>query len=93
MYLWPAGSRAELYSLDLTTQKRSRLTETEAGVIDYSIGSDGTSIVYTALHEDGTSELRTIDLISGADDLLYECDGCKSLSKSSAITRWELACV
>lgn len=74
VYLWPSGSPADLYSLDLTTQKRSRLTETEAGVIDYSLSSDGTSIVYTALYKDGTSQLRTIDLISGVDDLLYECD-------------------
>lgn len=73
-YLWPSGAPADLYSLDLATQKRSRLTETEAGVIDYSISSDGTSIVYAALHDDGTSEIRLIDLTTGADDLLYECD-------------------
>lgn len=73
-YLWPSGSSADLYTLDLTTQKRTRLTETEAGVIDYSLSSDGTSIVYSALDENGTSEIRIIDLTTGADDLLYECD-------------------
>ena len=73
-YLWPSGSAADLYTLDLTTRKRSRLTETEAGVIDYSLSSDGTSIVYSALHADGSSEIRIIDLTSGADNLLYECD-------------------
>jgi len=73
-YLWPSGSAADLYTLDLTTQKRSRLTETEAGVTDYSLSSDGTSIVYSALHADGTSEIRIIDLTTGADNPLYECD-------------------
>lgn len=73
-YLWPSGAPADLYLLDLISQKRSRLTETEAGVIDYSIGSDGASIVYSALHGDGTSEIRFIDLVTGADEMLYECD-------------------
>ena len=84
-YLWPSGSPADLYSLDLTTQKRSRLTETEAGVIDYSLSSDGTSIVYSALHEDGTSEIRFIDLTTSADDLLYEC-GADSRCQSPVIS-------
>ena len=73
-YLWPSGARADLYLLDLTDQKRRRLTETEAGVIDYSIGPEGSSIVYSALNEDGTSEIRLIDLASGADEPLYGCD-------------------
>ncbi|MFV1859400.1 MAG: Ig-like domain-containing protein [Anaerolineales bacterium] len=72
-YLWPSGGPSELYLLDLTSQKRSRLTETEAGVIDYSIGLDGTSIVYTALLEDGGSEIWLMDLETGSDELLYAC--------------------
>ena len=73
-YLWPSGGPSDLYLLDLTNQKRSQLTETEAGVIDYSIGLDGTFIVYTALNEDGGSEIRLMDLVMGSDGLLHACD-------------------
>ncbi|MCZ6530483.1 MAG: hypothetical protein O6949_09145 [Chloroflexi bacterium] len=73
-YLWPSGGPSDLYLLDLTSQKRSRLTETEAGIIDYSIGLDGASIVYTALHEGGSSEIRLMDLETGSDELLHACD-------------------
>jgi Tol biopolymer transport system component len=61
--------------MDLTTHERSRLTETEAGVIDYSVGPGGTSIVYAAARRDGSSDIRLIDLVIGSDNLLYECSG------------------
>lgn len=73
-YLWPSGGPSELYLLDLTTQKRSRLTETEAGVIDYSVGPGGISVIYTAIRGDGSSEIRLIDLAVRSDEILHECD-------------------
>ncbi len=71
--------------LDLSTQKRSRLTETEAGVIDYSPGPRGNSIVYTAARGNGSSDIRLIDLVTGSDILLYEC-GAASRCQSPAIS-------
>lgn len=73
-YLWPSEGASDLYLLDLTDRKRSRLTKTEAGVMDYSLGPDGASIVYTALNEGGSSEIRFMDLATGSDELLHACD-------------------
>lgn len=74
LYLWPSGAAAELFLLDLETDERRALTGTEAGVIDYSLHADGVSVVYAALRENGSSELRLLDLISGGDEMLLECD-------------------
>lgn len=84
-YLWPSGGASDLYLLDLTDQKRSRLTETEAGVMDYSLGPDGASIVYASLTEGGSSEIRFMDLVTGSDDLLHAC-GAASRCLAPAIS-------
>ena len=73
-YLWPSKGSADLYLLDLQTGESDRLTEAEAGVIDYTVAADGTTIVYSALDVEGVSELRQIDLSIDSDELLFRCD-------------------
>ena len=73
-YLWPSQGPSELYLLDLSSQRRSQLTQTGGGVIDYSVGPGGTSIAYSALTEDGASEIRLMDLVEGSDALILACD-------------------
>ena len=73
-YLWPSEGPAELYLLDLSTQKRTQLTQTTGGVTDYSVAPGGNSIVYSSLGDDGSSEIRRLDLVQASDELIYACD-------------------
>jgi TolB protein len=70
-YLWPSGGAAELYLHDLDQGAGLQATDTEAGVIDYSVA--GSRIVYSALRENGDSEIRVLDLSTGEDTRLLEC--------------------
>ncbi len=72
-FLWPADAAADLYLLTPSSGERVRLTETEAGVLEYTPARDGSVIVYAALRTDGTSELRRLDLITEEDRLVLEC--------------------
>jgi hypothetical protein len=72
-FLWPADGTADLYLLTLSSGEWARLTQSEAGVLEYTPALDGSSIVYAALRTDGTSELRRLDLITQEDRLVLEC--------------------
>lgn len=73
IYLWPENGPAELYLLHLEDEDGERLTQTEAGILDYSLGSDGDSVIYSAMRANGNTELREISLSTGLDRLLYAC--------------------
>ena len=72
-FLWPTDGTADLYLLTLNSGEWARLTQSEAGVLEYTPARDGSSIVYAALRTDGTSELRRLDLITQEDRLVLEC--------------------
>ena len=72
-YLWPPTGQADIYLYDLTSGETRQLTETDAGVFDYTVGPDGTSILYSAGSSDGATELRMLDLAFGSDSLLHRC--------------------
>lgn len=78
-YLWPADSAPDLYIYDLLSNQAERITQSEAGVLDFEVA--GTTLAYVELLGDGRTGLRSLDLDTGADELLYECpatDRCRS---------------
>jgi Tol biopolymer transport system component len=72
-YLWPAGSPADLYLRSIDGTDTVRLTETALGVYDYSLGSDGSTLVYAAERNDGGTDLRLLNLTTGTDSLAFAC--------------------
>ena len=72
-YLWPAGSPADLYLRSIDGQDTTRLTETTLGVYDYSLGSDGSTLVYAAERGDGGTDLHLLNLTTGDDSLAFAC--------------------
>jgi Tol biopolymer transport system component len=78
IYLWPESGQADLYIRHLADEEAERLTQTESGVLDYSLSPDGDGVVYAAAQADGSTELRQITLSTGEDRQLYACpqDDC-----------------
>ena len=59
------------------------MTQTEPGILDYSLDPDGDTAVYSAMRADGNTELREISLSTGEDRLLYACpqgDHCQEIA-------------
>ncbi len=73
LYLAEAQGKVELHARGVQDDQEQILTETTYGVLDYSISLDGASIIYTALREDRSSDLRLLDLVSMEDRLLLAC--------------------
>jgi Tol biopolymer transport system component len=73
IYLWPADEPADLYARTFDDGDTTRLTETELGVLDFSVSDDASWVIYSIMREDGGSNLRIFDLIEGEDRELYVC--------------------
>lgn len=73
-YLWPDGSPADIYAVTLDSGQVTRITETDHGVLDFSISSTRSSLVYTEMRADGGTDLVLLNLASGEVDTLYSCE-------------------
>ena len=75
VYLWPASEQADLFIRSIAGDgEPQRLTETTAGVLDYTLSADGVQIVYATVREDRGNDLRLYDLLSGKDRLILDCE-------------------
>jgi Tol biopolymer transport system component len=75
VYLWPGEGKSDLYQIALEPESEPKqLTESELGILDYSVGQDGSLLVYSANRLDGGTELHAYDLISSDDRVLLTCD-------------------
>lgn len=75
VYLWPGDGKSDLYQITLEPESEPiRITESEMGLLDYSVGQDGSMLVYSANRVDGGTELHAFDLISSDDRILLACD-------------------
>jgi Tol biopolymer transport system component len=86
LYLWPAGAAADLYARAVGDGSATRITDTELGVHDYSLGADGTSVLYTAERADGSTDLRMRNLATEEDSLVFACpsdERCQSPALSA----------
>ena len=73
VYLWPEQGPADLYVRSIDEYRIERLTDTDYGILDYTLAPDGFSILYAALRGDGGSDLRLLDTLSGEDELILSC--------------------
>lgn len=83
LYLWPAGSQADLYATLPNGEDTIRLTESSLGVLDYVLSANGNKIAYAIAREDQGSDLHLFDLVSGEQRLVYACPErvlCQSLA-------------
>jgi dipeptidyl aminopeptidase/acylaminoacyl peptidase len=62
-----------LYSRTVDGEETLQLTETAHGVLDFSVNLKEAAVVYTEIRQDGGTDLRWIDLVSGEDQLLLSC--------------------
>ncbi|MBN1265055.1 MAG: Ig-like domain-containing protein [Anaerolineales bacterium] len=74
-YLWPDGAPADIYARTLESAETTRLTTSSSGVLDFSISPGKSYLIYTAMREDGGSDLVLYDLSTGWEDILYSCEG------------------
>jgi Tol biopolymer transport system component len=84
-YLYPAGQHPEIYAHSLGDDQGTPLTETSLGVFDFSLSHHGTLIAYSAERSDGSTDLHTLDLVSGDDRLVYsspEGSRCETVAVS-----------
>ena len=73
LYLWPSGGNADLYAATLDASEAERLTASEHGVREYTVGGMGSVVVYAAVRPDGQVDFWQLDLAGGDDRLLYAC--------------------
>jgi len=71
-YLFPADGPSDLYALDIVSGKILRFTTT-LGVLDFDVVLSSTKIYYSAVNQEGGSDLFTFDRATGESDLVLEC--------------------
>lgn len=86
IYLWPGNGKSDLYQLALQPGSEPvQITESEAGVTDYTTSTDGALVIYSAHLEGGGAELRAFDMIAREDRILLSCEA-ESLCSAPAIS-------
>ena len=71
-YLFPAEGPSDLYALDIVSGEIQRFTTT-LGVLDFDVDLTSTKIYYSAVNQEGGSDLFTFDRATGESDLVLEC--------------------
>lgn len=61
VYLFPANGPANIYTSDPSTSQTHQLTEYPGGVLGYHVNQDGTSIFYSILKDDISSQILRLD--------------------------------
>ncbi len=76
-YLWPASRNepvpAELYVLDPETGEVARLTETETGILDFSLSPDGLFILLSLSNRSGGADVAVLDLLDRTISIIRDC--------------------
>ncbi len=73
IYMWPAVGPSNLYLANPETGDSQALTDETAGILDYTVGPDGLSIIYSISNENGTSSIKSLDRQTGLSTILLEC--------------------
>ena len=91
LYLWPASGAANLYLINPGQETGGiKLTFHEMGILEYTLSTSGTLVVFSLNSESGGQSFYEFDLISGEERLIHECDQevrC-STPALSADNRW-----
>ena len=76
-YLWPAGDPettvSDLYALDPDSGDVTRLTETDFGVLDYSLHPDGLSILLSLPNTRSGADIAELNLLTREIETLLDC--------------------
>ena len=76
-YLWPAGdpvtTLSDLYALDPDSGAVTRLTETDLGILDYSLHPDGLSILLSLSNNRSGADIARLDLLTRSIESLLDC--------------------
>ncbi|MCJ7513513.1 MAG: Ig-like domain-containing protein [Anaerolineales bacterium] len=96
LYLWPSAGQADLYAATLEGSEPERLTETEHGIREFTVGGFGTLVAYAVVRQDGQVDFRLLDFAADNDRLLYACPqgsqcGSPALSMDGEHLAFELA--
>ncbi|MCH7586750.1 MAG: Ig-like domain-containing protein [Chloroflexi bacterium] len=73
IYLWPADTRADIYARTIDGGQTTRLTESDYGVLDFSVIEDQAKLIYTRLRADRGTDLWLLNILTGEEDLLFAC--------------------
>lgn len=71
---------SQLFSIDQRGLQARQLTHAEGGVWGYTVSPDGRQIVYSAIRQDGSVDLRLMDADGSGDRLLLDCSGWRCIS-------------
>ncbi len=74
-YLWPADAPADLYALDPNSGETVRFTESENGVLDFSLAPDGLSLLLSLANPDGGADIAALDLLERTVSQVLDCGG------------------
>jgi dipeptidyl aminopeptidase/acylaminoacyl peptidase len=76
-YLWPAGDPettvSDLYALDTDGGDVTRLTETDYGVLDYSLHPDGLSLLLSLSNDRAGADIAELNLLTREIEILLDC--------------------
>jgi Tol biopolymer transport system component len=73
IYLTYDGNISLLELINVQTQEHTQVVQTSSEILDFSVSLDGTMVAYSVMRQDGGSDLRLYDQVSGNDQLIYEC--------------------
>jgi Tol biopolymer transport system component len=71
-YLYPADGPSDIYALDIISGDILRFTTTH-GVLDFDVGPQGIKIYYSAVNQEGGSDIYVYDRILGESAVILEC--------------------
>ena len=73
LYLDPSRGESFLRIRTPDLDETTVLTELSTEILDFTVSTDGTMVVYSALREDAGTDLYVIDLVSNDERLVLEC--------------------
>lgn len=72
-YLWPWDGVADLYMVDPLSGDGIRLTETEYGLLDFSLAPDRLSLLLSVQNNEGGSDIQELNLLDRSLEMVFEC--------------------
>lgn len=72
-YLWPAEGPSNLFLANPETGESRALTDLESGILDFSLGRDGSTIIFAYPREQGGTVIASLDTSSGDAAIILDC--------------------
>ena len=72
-YLWEAGEDAEIYTLDPVSGETRQVTDA-GNVLSFAVRTEGRLLYYSAVNQQGGSDIFTIDRFQDSVTIVLSCD-------------------